>query len=112
MRILFFAICAMALAWSGYWIVGAISLERTLIDWLEQRRLDGWVAEASSVNTRGFPNRFDSTFSDLELADPSTGMAWTAPFFQIFSLSYRPNHIIAVLPERHQFRTPEQTIEF
>lgn len=95
-----------ALGWSGYWFVGAMAVERGLGGWFDARRAEGWVADYSGLNTAGFPNRFDTTITGLELADPDSGLAWSAPMFQILALSYRPNHIIAVLPRSQTLATP------
>ncbi len=109
-RALIAGVLAAALGWSGYWFIGARALDRGVDDWLAERRGEGWVAEASETSVRGFPNRFDLTLSDLHLADPETGVAWTAPFFQVLSLSYRPSHVIAVWPATQTISTPHQTV--
>ncbi|MBC7156360.1 MAG: DUF2125 domain-containing protein, partial [Rhodobacteraceae bacterium] len=44
------------------------------------------------------PNRVDLTLSDVTLSAPAAGHGWQAPFVQIFALSYRPHHLIAVWP--------------
>ena len=111
MRILLGVILVATAAWAGYWFIGSTAAERGLRGWLDARGAEGWVANYSDVSTIGFPNRFDTTITDLELADPATGIAWTAPFFQIFALSYRPNHIIAIWPDTHVFATPLERIE-
>ncbi len=108
-RLIIFILVAAGL-WMGYWAFGSISLERALKAWLDDRRAEGWVAEVESIDVSGFPNRFDTTFSDVTLADPATGVAWQAPFFQILALSYRPNEVIAVLPPEHRLSTPLQTM--
>lgn len=94
--------------WAGYWWVGATGVKTGFDAWFEDRRAEGWVAEAGDITVRGFPNRFDTTFDQVRLADPATGWAWEAPFFQLFALSYRPNHVIAVWPDRHTLATPQQ----
>lgn len=106
MRRLIVLVIAAALLWSGYWVVGARALRGGIETWFEARQSEGWVAEYSDHALRGFPNRFDNTFSDLSLADPATGLAWQAPFFQLFALSYRPTHIIAVWPNSQLIATP------
>ena len=111
MRILLGVIVVLGLGWSAYWFVGALAMERAMVDWVADRRADGWQADYTALDTRGFPNRFDTTFRDLQLADPESGLAWTAPFFQILSLSYRPTHVIAVLPDSHRLASPVETIE-
>jgi hypothetical protein len=98
-----------ALAWGLYWVAGMTALDRGVTAWLDDRRGEGWVAEAATIDTRGFPNRFDTTFSALELADPETGVAWSAPVFQILSLSYKPGHVILLWPGEQRFSMPGQT---
>ena len=60
-RYLFLLVLA-ALGWGIYWFVGAQATERGLSAWLEARRSEGWTAEAATLATNGFPNRFDTTF--------------------------------------------------
>lgn len=103
MRSLFFALIIASLAWGGYWLVGSRAKQAALEGWLADRRAQGWVADTDALTVQGFPNRFDTTIKNLNLADPRSDWAWSAPWFQIFALSYQPNHIIAVWP-------PEQTI--
>lgn len=99
-----------ALLWGGYWVVGSVALDRGLRSWIDDRQTEGWVAEYSNLSVRGFPNRFDTTFSNLDLADPDTGLAWSLPFFQILALSYKPNHVIAVWPDSHTVSTPSESL--
>ena len=107
MRLLLIAVVLAAAIWSGYWWFGSQAVETALRSWLDRRADVGWVANYTSVRTRGFPNRFDTTINDLELADPVEGVAWSAPLFQILRLSYRPNHVIAVWPGEQTFTTSE-----
>ena len=110
MRILLVVVVLALLGWGGYWFVGAQAVERGLAAWIEDRRDEGWVADYQELNTAGFPNRFDTTITELELADPETGLAWSAPFFQILALSYKPNHVIAVWPGEQVIATPLEKI--
>ncbi|MXX87762.1 MAG: DUF2125 domain-containing protein [Boseongicola sp. SB0665_bin_10] len=100
-----------ALLWMCWWVIGHSAYQRTLASWMEQRRNDGWVADFSDIATRGFPNRFDTTMSDLTLADPGSGIAWSAPFVQFLSLAYRPHEVIAVLPDKHVISTPREALQ-
>ena len=111
MRRFLVVVIVAALGWGGYWFIGARAVETGLSIWIDQRRAEGWAADYTALNTSGFPNRFDTTFTDLHLADPQTGLAWAAPFFQIMALSYTPNHIIAVWPDKQRIGTPFQNIE-
>jgi hypothetical protein len=105
-RALIAVVLAAALGWSAYWFIGARALDREVEAWLEARRAEGWVADVEDTTVRGFPNRFDLTLTGVELADPDTGLAWSAPFFQILALSYRPSHVIAVWPHEQTVSTP------
>ena len=96
-----------AIGWGLFWLAGATATEKALARWFDDRRAEGWVAETAALNTRGFPSRFDTTFEGLELSDPDTGVAWSAPLFQLLSLSYKPTHVIAVWPGTQQFTTPD-----
>lgn len=95
-----------SLAWMTWWVVGHTAYEKGLAAWVDQRRSEGWAADVGSLRTAGFPNRFDTTLTDLRLADPETGVAWNAPVLQLLSLAYKPHQVIAVLPESHRFSTP------
>lgn len=106
MRTLLAVILLAALGWSGYWFMVSSGVKVGLGNWLEERRAEGWVAETSDITVLGFPNRIDTTLSDVELADPETGLAWEADFLQLLALSYRPNHVIAVWPPEQRLATP------
>ncbi|MCZ4354530.1 DUF2125 domain-containing protein [Roseovarius aestuarii] len=111
MRFLLAATVSLAALWAGYWFVGSSAAQSGMANWFEERRSDGWVAEYDDLNVRGFPNRFDAGFTEISLADPGTGLAWQAPFFQVLALSYRPNHVIAVWPDQQIIATPMQTLD-
>lgn len=106
MRKLLAIIILAALGWSGYWYVGASARKEALISWLEERRVDGWIAEADRIHVTGFPNRIDVIVTNLSLADPDSGWMWMADEFQLLSLSYKPNHLIAAWPGTQTIGTP------
>jgi hypothetical protein len=106
MRTLFGILIFATLGWFGFWFVGSNALETATKTWLQDRQDSGWVAEYSDLSVRGFPNRFDTTVVDFNLADPKYGWAWQAPKFQVKTLSYTPNHFIAVWPETQVIATP------
>lgn len=106
MRKLLALIVVVAAGWAAYWFVGARGHEAALTKWFDDRRAEGWQVEYADHTVRGFPNRFDTTLTDLFLTDPETGISWQAPIFQILSLSYRPNHLILVWPKEQQIATP------
>lgn len=77
--------------WGGYWFVGSAALNRAVAEVLTTPRAP---LTAASHSVRGFPNRFDLTLTEPRLTDGA--LSWSAPFVQIFALSYRPHHVIAV----------------
>jgi len=110
MRILIIAIIAACVLWGGYWFVASRAVQSGLSTWLSDQPGNGWSAEYSALKTRGFPNRFDTTITDLELVDQRSGAAWLAPNFKILALSYRPNHIIAIWPDQQSITLPGEQI--
>ncbi|WP_422074968.1 DUF2125 domain-containing protein [Tranquillimonas rosea] len=108
--VLALVLLALALLYAGYWFVGQAMVERKLATWFQERQAAGWVAEYDSLNTSGFPSRFDTTITDITLADPATGVAWDAPFFQILALSYKPNHVIVAFPHEQSIASPYDTV--
>lgn len=105
-RILMGAVALAAAAWSGWWFVGRAAHEAALNGWLAGRRAAGWQAEAAAIATIGFPNRFDTTITDLRLADTRNGWAWSAPFVDIVMLSYRPDQALVALPPEQVLAVP------
>lgn len=110
MKRLLIVILIAASGWSGYWFVGAMAAKSGFDSWFSTRQAEGWQAEASDISLAGFPNRFDATFTNIALADPDTGVAWSAPFFQLLSLSYRPSHLIAIWPHDQSLAFPDQKV--
>lgn len=96
--------------WGGYWLVGARATEAAFAGWFDARRADGWVAEYEALDTAGFPNRFDTSFTGLSLADPDNDLAWQAPLFQVLTLSYTPHRFIAVWPHEQVLARPDQRL--
>ncbi len=110
MRKLIIIILSLGVLWGGYLFVGSSAVEKSLISWLSDTSSRGWAAKYSALNTRGFPNRFDTTFNDLEVEIGDGDYTWAVPFFQIFALSYQPNHIIAVWPNEQKLLLPQQRL--
>lgn len=106
MRIVLAIAIAFAMAWAGYWFIGSSTLRSGVENWFDSVRAEGWVAEYDDLSVKGFPSRFDATLTDVSLADSKAGLGWHAPFFQLLTLSYTPNHVIAVWPHQQQVRTP------
>ncbi len=97
MRRLVALVLIAAALYGGYWVIGS---RATLAG--ARQALDGMKAQGTAdfgdVSIRGFPSRFDLTITEPRLRSLDGRMEWSAPFAQVFALSYRPNHVIAVLP--------------
>ena len=106
MRIVLWLVVAITVVWSGYWVVVSQGIERSGAAWFADRANQGWVAEYDTLDTRGYPYRFDTVLDNLTLADPGTGVVWTAPRFEIAALSYQPQHIIALFPASQTLASP------
>jgi hypothetical protein len=101
----------LAILWSLWWIAGATALQRGLDAWLEARRAEGWAADATGIVVTGYPLDFAATLAGLELADPETGLAWTAPGFRFVSRAWNPVNITAVWPGTQVIATPHERID-
>ncbi|TCP38875.1 DUF2125 domain-containing protein [Rhodovulum marinum] len=110
MRILATLAVLAAALWSSYWALAARGLETGLSRWMEIRRAEGWAADYTGLDVAGFPTRFVTTLTGLELADPGTGLAWSAPAFHIEAAAYRPHHVTVTWPQTQTLATPAETI--
>lgn len=106
MRKLLFLLVAATALWAGYWFVGSNAVRDGVEGWFADTASQGLVAEKTGVTVAGFPNRFDLTIDGLRLADPASGTGWTAPFVQVFAMTWKPWHIIAALPPEQQVTLP------
>lgn len=111
MRTLFFIVVLLAALYAGYWFVGSAQVESRAVAALADLERRGWQVDYASLDTAGFPSRFDTTVTDLALASPDGRFAWEAPFVQLFALSYRPNRVIAVWPPEQRVTVADQQLE-
>lgn len=106
MRIMTIVLVIAAAIWGGWWVLASRSAQTAAERWFEDRARRGMIAQHQGISVQGFPNRIDLTVADPVLADPRLGLGWQAPFLQIFALSYRPWHLIAIFPESQRIATP------
>jgi len=99
-----------AVLWSGYWFVGAKAQEELFTSMLEESRDSGWTAETRNLGIQGFPNRFDTTLTNVNFRDPTGRWGWQGESFQIMALSYQPNHVIVSWPGEQIIDTPEGSL--
>lgn len=110
MRALLAIVTVLALLWGGYWVVGSRALERSATGWFAGQAAAGQDASYGTLTVRGFPSRFDLTVEQPRFANSTTGFGWSAPFAQVFSLSYKPWHVIFALPNDQTFETPIEQV--
>ena len=110
MRALLWLVLAAAGVWGSYWWVGSASVENGVNAWFADPGQSGLVAQNTSVTVSGFPNRFDLTVEGLDLADPASGLGWKAPFVQVFSMTWKPWHLIAAFAPGQQIVFTDQVV--
>lgn len=110
MRKLVGIVVLLGIALSGVWLGWAYMLERGFATWLEARRAEGWVAEATLIDTTGYPTRFKTVATNLDLADPATGLAWRLPQIAFQAVAHDPTDIEVVVPPAFTVASPDQRI--
>jgi len=110
MKRLFGWTAGIAVLASAIWFGWAMLTERIVTTWLDAREAEGWVVARSDVSVTGFPLAFETTLSDLSLADPATGLAWAAPVFTFRHAAWDPARIEAIWPETHVISSPAETL--
>ena len=98
MRRLTIFVLAVAVIYSGYWFVGARAVTNTAEAQITQLRNDGWTVDYDDLVVRGFPSRFDTGLTDIQVGSPNGDLGYAAPFLQAFALSYQPNKAIMAFP--------------
>lgn len=111
MKRLFFIAVILAGLYASYWFVGSSQVETRARAALAELEARGWEIDYASLGTTGFPSRFDTSVEELSLVSPDGRLAWEAPFFQLLALSYRPNRVIAVWPERQRVTLAGQAFD-
>ena len=101
MRRLIVIVLVFAVLYGGYWLVASRMVEGAVRDEVSRLEAAG-IANVADVSLAGFPSRFDLTFDAPAMLDRSGLFGWRAPFLQVFALSYRPNHVIAVWPHEQE----------
>jgi hypothetical protein len=104
-RLLTAGVSLAALA-SAAWFGWAALTERAVTGWLDAREAEGWVVTRQEVAVSGFPAEFVTRFTDLSLADPATGLVWSAPEFTLRQAAFDPGRVEAVWPETHTLASP------
>lgn len=110
MRALIWITLVVAALWGGYWFTASRAVDGAVEDWFAAQEAGGMIAEKSALTVAGFPNRIDVTAENLYLADPGSGIGWRTPFAQVFSMTWKPWHLIAALPTDQKIELPDQVV--
>ena len=110
MRKLLGALAIAVLLWSAWWIVASRAIASGVRGWLEARQAEGWQAELADIAVTGFPATFRARLTDLALADPETGLAWTAPSLTLTAPAWWPWRVEATFPAEQTVATPFEKI--
>ena len=111
MRRLTILVLVLAGIYAGYWVVGVNALKSGIQEAIAKSRADGWELSYASLETVGFPSRFDTTATDLAVAPPTRAFTWKIPILQVFALSYQPNNVIAAFSPEQSFQVGDQVFE-
>ena len=99
MRFLISLVLVLALLYGGYWAVGYTAKGAAIDAAITQLEGAGWQVETEGIATRGFPSRFDTTFTEPRITAPSGRVTWQAPWAQLLAVSYLPNRAILALAD-------------
>lgn len=97
--------------WSLWWYAGAQAHRAGFQAWLAEQRGRGWQAEAAEVEVTGFPTEFRLAVSNLALADPENGWAWSAPALWTASEAWAPTRIAVTWPPEQVLAVPGERAE-
>jgi len=103
-------VAVLATLYGGYWLLGRSTLQGGIEAALADMSGSSAQIAYSDWGVRGFPSRFDTTFEDISITDAASGVAWSAPWFQVLALAYKPNEVIAVWPDSQELTLGDETI--
>lgn len=104
MRVLTVLVVLAGLAWGGWWFIAAKAAKTAAQASIDQMRSHGITVDHADLTVQGFPNRIDLTIPEPALR--GANWAWRSEFLQVFSLSYKPWHLIATVAPVQTMTTP------
>lgn len=99
-----------AIFWSAWWILAAVAVQLGADLWLQDRRIEGWVADVGAVEVTGYPSRFRIDIAAPDLADPETGLAWSAPRLVAETPAWQPADVTLTFPAEQTVATPRERL--
>lgn len=111
MRILLGIVIVAGMAWGGWWHFASQSALRFAQSAITEAEAQGWRISIADLKRGGFPNRIDLSAGPTKVTTPDGQITWDLPFAQAFSLSYKPWHLVSVLPHSQKLTLHGQTFE-
>lgn len=106
--IAFFVICITAMGWGGYWLLNAVVAKKEMGRIIDTMRTKGWDVNYDQLQLRGFPNRVDMRFVNINITAPHQQWHWQAETLDILRLVYQFDHFIIILPFVQQIEWKNQ----
>lgn len=110
MRTVLWLIALVAVLFAVGWQLAARQIRSGIGQALSGMQATG-QASVADWGLGGFPWRFDLTLREPRFSTADNRMAWSAPTLDLHALSYRPHHVIAVLPTRQTLRLGREEID-
>lgn len=74
-----------AVLWSFYWAAAGYGIRSGVEGWFSAQSARGWQAEHSGISGGGYPLRHMLRIDNPVLADPASGLAWSAAWLSLES---------------------------
>jgi len=74
-----------AVVWSLYWVVAGFGIRSGIEGWFSAQSDRGWQAEYSDISAGGYPLQHITRIDNPVLADPASGLAWSAAWLTLES---------------------------
>ena len=109
MRLMLWIIAGLTALYCGYWALASRAIRDEAGAMLAAMRAEG-TADVATVDVGGFPARFDVTLGAPQFASRDGTFRWSAPELRLSAPSYRPQHVIALLPTEQRLLIGRETV--
>ncbi|MBE1283103.1 MAG: DUF2125 domain-containing protein [Rhodobacteraceae bacterium] len=101
---------AVLVLWSLYWLAAGYGLRSGITGWFDTQAQRGWQAEYANVSSGGYPTRHVTRLAAPALADPATGLAWSADWLSFESPAIWPGRqVLRVSPDAQRISFFDRT---
>lgn len=109
MRLMLWIIAGLTALYCGYWAVASRVIRAGAEAAIARMRAEE-TADVAAFGLAGFPARFDITLEAPRFASRDGTFHWSAPEIRLYALSYRPQHVIAILPPQQRLGIGRETV--